>query len=79
MSYYDDGAVDQFKLPTVAVVGQELPETLLTKDFEAWAARRTRQCGHPQPVPSCQVCQGTLRVSDAISFGLDGVNLLPAR
>ncbi len=79
MSYYGDGSVDQFKLPTVAVYGQPVVATLMFADFEAWAAARRATCGHPSPVQSCRVCLGTLKVSDAVSWGSDGVNLLPQR
>lgn len=78
MSYYEDGAVDQFKLPTVYAFGQVAVQTLLAKDFEAWAKARAVACGHPTPVPVCRMCQGTLKVNDAVSYGSDGVNVYPA-
>lgn len=79
MSYYEDGAVDQFKLPIAYAFGQATEQTLLTKDFEAWAEARRKLCGHPSPVQVCRVCLGTLKVNDAVSYGFDGVRVFPER
>lgn len=79
MSYYEDGSVDQFRLPIAYAFGQATVETLLTKDFEAWAAARRATCGHPSPVQGCRVCQGTIKVNDAVLQGADGVRVFPER
>ena len=79
MSYYEDGAVDQFKLPVAYAFGQETVETLLTKDFEAWAAARRAACGHPSPVPTCRMCVGTMKVNEAVLWGANGVRVFPER
>ncbi len=79
MSYYEDGAIDQFKLPIAYAFGQPAEQTLLAKDFEAWAKARQSLCGHPLPVQGCKVCRGTLKVNDAVSWGSDGVRVFPER
>ncbi len=79
MSYYEDGSVDQFKLPIAYAFGEERERVLLTKDFEAWAEARRGVCGHRQPIQSCRVCRGTLKVNDAVSYGFDGVRIFPER
>lgn len=72
-----DGSVNQFQIPGVAVFGEPAERTLPVGEFEAWARLRQDRCGHPQLLPSCKWCLGTLDVCEAMGGGSDHIQLFP--